>query len=328
MPSADVRWPLPLNRLNPWYPGQMGVPGGWSETGLRQHCTGAIFYVDPNYPGVSDQRDGTEPTDPLETVAAALTKCQAYRGDTIAVMANNDWYYGKAADGYATGIVEEVTVNVPGVRIVGVSPSGSLGPVWTPASNGGTCVTVSALDVLIEGFVFTEGDYTGCDAIYCEWDGATLFGENLTVRHCYFDDTVYKAIQLEYSWYCRLLNNTFMQCDEHGVYVDPAGSGIAYVDIINNHFHDCAVAMALRNADNCSIHANRIYNGNAEAGAVATDEGIDTTGGRQNMITENWFSCLLPVPANGDWDDLNTASATDAWIGNHCLNGLAITSPT
>ncbi|MCJ7555938.1 MAG: hypothetical protein MUP90_03365, partial [Gammaproteobacteria bacterium] len=85
MPSSNVRWPLPLNRLNPWYPGQMGVEGGWTETGLRQHCTGAIFYVDPNYPGVNDQRDGTDPTDPLATVAAALTKCQAYRGDTIAV---------------------------------------------------------------------------------------------------------------------------------------------------------------------------------------------------------------------------------------------------
>jgi len=328
MPSADVRWPTPLTRLNPWFPGQMGVEGGWTETGLRQHCTGAIFYVDPNFPGVSDQRDGTDPTDPLATIAAALTKCQAYRGDTIAVMANNGWYYGNPADGYTTVIAEEVTVNVPGVRIVGVSPSGSLGPLWTPASNGGVCLTVSAIDVLVEGFVFTEGDYTGCDGIYCEWDGATLFGENLTIRNCYFDDTVDIAIQLEYSWYCRILNNVFMQCDAHGIYVDPAGSGIAFSEIIGNKFHDCDVAMALRQADDCQIMGNLIYNRNAQAGAAATNEGIDTTGGSRNMIANNWFSCLLPVPAVGDWNDLNTAAATDAWVGNHCLDGLAVTNPT
>lgn len=329
MPSSRVRWPLPLNRLNPWYPGQMGVEGGWTETGLRQHCTGAIFYVDPNFPGASDQRDGTDPTDPLLTVAAALTKCQAYRGDTIAVMANNDWYYGNSADGYTTVIAEEVTVSVPGVRIVGVSPSGALGPMWTPASDGGTCITVAALDVLVEGFVFTEGNtYTGCNAIYCEWDGATLFGENLTVRNCVFDDTVDVAIQLEYSWFCDIHHNSFIQCDAHGIYVDPAGSGIAYTRIEDNIFHDCDVAMALRQADDCQIARNLIYNRNAQGAAAAANEGIDTTGGARNMVVDNYFSCLLPVPANGDYDNLNTAAATDAWVGNHCMNGLAVTNPT
>ena len=329
MPSSNVPWAAPLTRLNPWYPGQMGVPGTDNETGLRQHCTGAIFYVDPNFPGASDQRDGTNPTAPLLTVATALARCQAYRGDVIAVMANNDWYYGNAADGYTTVIAEEVTVTVPGVRIVGVAPSNSLGVMWTPASNAGTCITVHALDVLIEGFVFTEGNtYTGCDAIYCEWDGGPLYGENLTVRHCYFDDTVDTAIQLEYAWYCDIHHNVFMQCDEYGIYVDPAGSGIAYNYIHHNWFHDCDVAMALRGSDNCKVFANQTYNSNAEGGVVATDEGLDTTGGRQHMICDNYFSCLLPGPGNGDWDDLNTGSATDAWIYNHCLNGPAVTTPT
>ena len=79
MPATNVNWPTPLTRLNPWYPGQMGVPGTDNETGLRLNSTGAIFYVDPNYPGVSDLRDGTNPTNPLQTVEAALTKCEAYR---------------------------------------------------------------------------------------------------------------------------------------------------------------------------------------------------------------------------------------------------------
>ena len=77
MPSADVRMRVPLVRFPTLFPGQMGVPGTDTERGLRTHTTGAVFYVDPNYSGVSDLRDGTDPEDPLRTVAAALTKCQA-----------------------------------------------------------------------------------------------------------------------------------------------------------------------------------------------------------------------------------------------------------
>lgn len=330
MPSSNVRWPVPLTRLRPFYPGQMGVPGTDSETGLRDHSTGTIFYVDPNFPGTSDQRDGTDPEHPLTTVAAALALCQGHRGDTIAVMSNNDWYYGDPSEGYTTVIAEEITVNVGGVRIVGVAPSNSMGVMWTPASNAGTCITVNAIDVTIEGFIFTEGNtYTGCDGIYCEWDGATLFGENLTVRHCTFDDTVDTAIQLEYSWFCDIHSNNFWECDEYGIYVDPAGSGISYAVIYDNIFHDCATsALALRGAEVTYVYHNQIWNANAEAGAAATDEGIDTTGGRQNMICDNYLSCLLPVPAVGDLNDFCTAAVTDAWVGNHCMNGLQVTNPT
>ena len=45
MPSANVRWGTPLTRLNPWYPGQFGVPGTDSETGLRLDSNGTVFYV-------------------------------------------------------------------------------------------------------------------------------------------------------------------------------------------------------------------------------------------------------------------------------------------
>jgi len=330
MPGTNVSWPIPLIRLNPWYPGQFGVPGTDSETGLRTDTHGAIFYVDPNAVGVSDQRDGTDPQHPLQTVATAITKCQPYRGDVIAVMANNSWQYGNTADLRTTAIAEEVTLNVPGVRLVGVA-SGGQGVYWYPVSNGGTCITVTAIDCTIEGFFLSEGPtYTGCDAIDCEWDGTTLYGENLTVRHCVFDDTVDTAIQLEYSWYCNIHHNWFLECDVYGVYTAAAGSACYAVDIHHNYFTDVGTAAIalLGGADANLIRDNWIYNGNAEAGAAATNQGINTTGGANNIITNNYLSCLLPVPANGDLDDLNTAAATDAWIGNHCLNGLQVTNPT
>ena len=73
MPSADVRWPSPLVRQKPWFPGQVGVPGTDHTRGLRSDVNGVIFYVDPNAVGVSDLRDGTDPEGPLQTVAKALT---------------------------------------------------------------------------------------------------------------------------------------------------------------------------------------------------------------------------------------------------------------
>ncbi len=324
---SKVIWPLPLQRLNPWYPGQMGVPGTDDKTGIRLSSEGSVYYVDPNYPGASDQRDGTNPTDPLATIGAALTKCRPFRGDTIAVMANNTWDYGNPADGQIIPISEEVVITTPGIRIVGVHPSGATGVIWTPASNGGLCIDVQALDVLIEGFHFNEGAFTGVDAISALW-GAPAYGDNLVVRNCVFDDTVDVAIQLEFTWYASIYQNVFWECDEYGIYVDPAGNGAAFLQIYDNIFHDCAIAMALQGVDKSHIFNNSIYNSHAQGAGAAANEGIDTTNGAENQVFDNFFSCRLPVPANGDWDDLNTAAASDAWINNHLMNGLAITNPT
>jgi len=327
---SNVNWPIPLQRLNPWYPGQFGVPGTDSETGLRTDTHGTVFYVDPNAVGVSDARDGTNPQHPLQTVAAALTHCQPYRGDVIAVMANNSWQYGDPLDLRTTAIAEEVTITVPGVRLVGVA-SGGQGVYWYPASDAGTCITVHAIDCTIEGFFFSEGPtYTGCTAISAVWDGATTFGENLTVRHCVFDDTVDIAVQLEYSWYCDIHDCRFWECDEYGVYTAAVGDSTEYTLIHDNVFVNCGTAAIalLGGAGNNHIYRNRIYNGTAQGGGAAANEGINLTGGGANMVTENFFSCLLPVPANGDWNDLNTGAATDAWVGNFCINGMATTRPT
>ena len=293
---------------------------------------GTAYFVDPNHAKASNQHAGTDPQFPLRTVAEALTKVQYQRGDVILVGSNDAWNYAPYMfSDYATAIVEEVTIpyTASGVRIIGMN-QGTMGVTWTPASNGGTCITNYAIDVVIEGFLFTEGlAYNGCDGIYALWDGASYFGENLTVRHCMFDDSVDTAIQMEYTWYCRIHDCIFWEVDEYGIYVDAGGDGIEYGLIHDNIFHDCTVAMAiLAGSDNNYIYRNQIYNASAEAGAAATNEGINLTGGAANVVADNFFSCLLPVPANGDYDDLNTTGATDAWINNHCLNGDATTNPT
>jgi hypothetical protein len=303
----------------------MGVPGTDHDRGERMHCTGEVFYVDPNFPGVSDQRDGTSPTDPLETVATALTKVQPQRGDTIVVMANDYWYYAAGGQGvstdYVTPISEEVTIpyTAAGVRIVGLSNSG-LGVMWQPASDGGLCITNHAIDVIIEGFVFTEGVYTACDAISAEWDGATMFGENMTVRHCVFDDTVDTAIQLEYSWYCDIHDNVFWECDGYGIYVDPLGSGAVYNLIHHNRFHTCATAaISMANAD---CDENHIYWNSIYGNAAGTNNFINLTGASGNLVDHNTLACSI-----AQYDVTCSDATSGAWVQNFCINGPTTANP-
>jgi hypothetical protein len=318
MPSSNVNWPTPLTRLRPWYPGQVGgVPGTDSREGLRQSTDGIIFYVDPNFPGVSDQRDGTDPDGPLQTVQAAISRCRPYRGDTVAVMMNSGWQYANPASAYNTPIREAVTVNTPGVRIVGVSPSSSLGVPWHNPTSGGTILTVNAIDVTIEGFLFRGHATVGGTAIYSVWSGGGVaYGDNLTVRHCTFDEEIDTAIHLEHVYHGDIWGNFFMRCDAYGVYSDGTPT-LLFNTIHDNWFHNVATcAISIVNASLCSIYGNRIFGDPAGANNF-----IVTTGGTGNIIADNWLACTnLQYGTTCD-------GAGDMWIRNHCTDQETVAIP-
>jgi len=324
MSGANVQMAgLPLTRLNPWYPGQMGVPGTDNETGLRHSPTGTVFYVDPNYPGASDQRDGTNPTDPLLTIAAAITKCQPFRGDVIVVAHNSNWQYaagglGIAGAQYATGISEEVTLDVDNVRLIGMSYSG-IGVPWNPASNGGTCLTVTAQDCIVEGFIFTEGQvYAGCNGINAIWNSPASLADNLTVRNCMFDDTVTTAILLNFTYDCDIHNNVFR---DSGIGISAINSA-DFAKIHHNLFRDCATnAISAAASAESSIYLNNFYNAAAAAGAAPADCFI--IAGARAHVARNTMSCAL----GAEYTAANTPGAASAWIHNYLLNGVSTGNP-
>lgn len=342
MPSANVIWPVPLQRLTPWYPGQVGVPGTDSDRGLRLDSNGKILWVDPNHVDSNDNRDGTNPDSPLRTVAAALTKCRAYAGDTIAVMFNSFWTYGNPLSGRITPIAEQVVITTPGIRLVGVAPSGSLGVPWVAASANWNLITVHAMDVLIEGFNFWQaGGVPGTVGIIAEWAGGAtgLFGENLTIRHCHFYGLGY-GILLDWSYNCFIEHNYFNgqvsgAIHNPSVYGDPEfcvfrdnvfmdnAGGIsmpdaAYLDIANNVFQNNVAAISAQGLDHSAIHGNVIMED--PTGALNY---IDTTGNAgANIVADNYLGCTLaqyPVTcADG---------ATDVWVRNHCSDGETVGNP-
>ena len=340
MPATNVKWPVPLIRFPTLWPGQMGVPGTDNDRGERAHCTGEVFYVDPNFPGVSDQRDGTSPTDPLATVAAALTHCEPYRGDVIAVMHNGFWTYGDMTSSNITPIAETVVVDVPGVRIVGVAPSGSLGVPWTPTANSDTCITVDALDVLIEGFCFwNPGAYITTTGILSRWDSPTYYGENTTIRNCFFYGMAY-GIQMDYSWNNFVEGNIFQGCTTAAIHNPSVYGEPDYLTIRNNVFTANAADINLPDCDNQLIEGNRfmdvtaaiviltgedntIHGNTIQALPAGVNVGINLTGGASNLVSDNYFSCTI-----AEYDTFNSDATSGSWVNNHCTNGNPAAPPT
>ena len=286
-----------------------------------------LLYVQPNHALATDAGNtGEDPGTPFATVAAALLRCRAYRGDIVLVGGNDAWVYGGQSTWIAP-VLETVTVSVPGVAIIGAHTS-PLGTYWTAPSAGAACIVVNALDVIIQGFAF-QADTSG-SCITAEWDGVTLWGENIIIRSCYFDDVWDTAIALEFVWNSHIYNNVFQNCDVYGVYVDPAGSGVAFLDIHHNWFLDIGTsALLLNECDDSNIHHNTFFNATAAGGGAAPDAFIDTAAGAgRNSVHHNTMSCLLPGPGNGDYNDVNSAAATDSWVQNYLMNGPSVTNPT
>jgi len=310
MPSSNVRWGPVLTRLNPWYPGQMGVPGTDNDTGLRLDSNGIILYVDPNHVDPSDQRDGTNPTAPLATIGEALTQCRAYRNDTIIVAPSSYWTYGNTAVGRATPISETVTVSTPGVRIVGLMPSSALGVPWVADANNEVLITVNAMDVLIEGFNFWDDGYTGVTAIYSDWNSPP-YGETMTVRHCFFYNIAY-GIRMDYTWNCHIHNNLFQDITTAAINSVDTHGDPDYAIIERNKFVDCTAAIDLEDTDDCLIHANLISGDGTGAANF-----IDLNGGGGGLVSDNWLSCTLaqyPVTCTD-------GAGTYIWVNNHCVDG-------
>lgn len=320
MPSANVSWPVPLQRLTPWYPGQPGVPGTDSDRGLRLDSNGKIIYVDRNHVDAHDQRDGTNPDSPMATVQAAVNKCREYMNDTVVVMHNSYWYDTQAAYSRQLPVAEDVIVTTPGIRIVGLAPPSTLGVPWIPGTTGGTCLTIHAFDVIVEGFNFMDIAFNNATAIYAEWNGTTRLGDALTVRHCYFNTFLDYGVRLDFSYHSDIHHNYFHAVDV--IAVEDVAAGLDDSDfcrIHENFFNYCAVAIRMLAVTGCHIHHNTIM-----GDPTGTDNYIDLTGGVTNSVHHNVLNCSLGAQFN-----LTCSSAgSGAWVQNYLLNGPNLAPPT
>ena len=366
MPSANVRWPVPLIRQKPFYPGLFGVPGTDNTRGQRSDANGVVFYVDPNATGVSDQRDGTDPEGPLQTVAKALTLCRPYMNDVIAVMPNSYWVHADTSQGRATPVSEQVTVDVPGVRIVGVMPSGTLGVPWEPTENDGICITINAIDVVIEGFCFWNNAHTGGTGIHGVWDAGDAYGDNLTIRHCFFYSLLDYGIDLDYCYNSYIEDCYFQRIgvaaiNNPGTHGDPD-----WLVIRRNVFTECLAAVVLDDTDFAVIEDNEmlvcptgismdgaayckvqrnIINTTVGAGVVGIDGGGTAECVFHNNVVHGdpaGANNLIDLSSGGNnmvsdnylsctilqYDTTCSDATSGSWVNNHCTNGDPVAPPT
>jgi hypothetical protein len=317
MLANRVDLPLPLTRLAPWYPPQLGVAGAGADRGLRLHCTGNVFYVDPNFPGAHDRRDGTEPDAPLATVQAALDRCRPYAGDMVLVMASNAGPHAQAAWGRLALVTETVTISTPGVRLVGAAPFSAIGVYWR-VPLGGWAITVAAPEVLVEGFAFLPERAPGEEedpANGIMTSGSAV--EGLTLRHCYFGADFGTALQL----------GAASDSEVYGCLFRGAQQAIFSEDdvlscrILENWFYDCAAAVVCSAASGFLVAGNWFYSAATAAGEQAAGSMVNFGAGGGNAVFGNWFSCT--GGEGGNYHTANVPGTDDAWAGNFCVDGLA-----
>jgi hypothetical protein len=300
--------------------GQAQVLGFGLNTAIDSHSYGPpgakIFYVDPNNAQATDLGNlGEDPTVPLATIQAAVTLCRDHRGDRIVVAANDAWQY--APHLRPLPIIEDVIVpaNKGGITISGMATN-PLACVWTPTANNGLALHIRAIDVIVEGFAFYPGIFNNCTAIFAEWTG-TQFGENFTVRNCYFDAELDYGIAMDYAWNSQIYGNHFDDVAIAAILNTSVTGDAEYLIIHDNNFYDCALAISLGASDGNFIFNNRIY-----GDGTGTNNFVDLTGGQGNTVSDNYLACTI-----AQYDVTCSDATSGAWINNHCTNGDTTAPP-
>jgi hypothetical protein len=120
----------------------LGIPvfGGGTQVPVS---TGSYFFVDSQTGNAA--YNGSDPSQPLATIAQALAKCTANKGDVIIVMPGHT----STVPG-ASGL----NINVAGVTIIGLG-SGSLRPTITLNTAATATIAISAANVTIKNVIVT-----------------------------------------------------------------------------------------------------------------------------------------------------------------------------
>ena len=145
--------------------GNAGFYRGWGG--------GNNLFVDPNHASASDANSGKSANLPLLTIQQAVTNAEAMNGDNIWVIQSDAWQYGAQTE---NSISEAVVIpgDKPGLHLIGAG-FGSLGVNWNYTVTGTFCLTINALDTVVDGFNFW-GEGEDVHGILCNWDGDPDYG--------------------------------------------------------------------------------------------------------------------------------------------------------
>jgi len=312
---------LPQVRMQPWYPGQFGVPGSDVQRGLRWSPTAIVLYVDENHPRATATADGTDPENPLNSIQVAVNQLIAFQTSMSVSLVGSVIVVGAGAT-----VTESVVVPATapkGVTILGES-NGSYVPTWGPAAGAGTCLTLRQENWRVSGFQFAfSGNSTG---VRLEWVPASKYNASgAVIDNCRFSGWwagLYGIALVGAPYNVRIVGNEFNELRSVG------GAGTA--------FGICTVDASEANAYECQVVGNVFWENENHIGCVGDDRGfnmslfqgnvfhegvlipatrkLDLRGGTRgrNIVVGNYFCGDYSNPG-GYWGN---AGNPDNWVGN------------
>ena len=297
----------PLIRLNPWYPGQFGVPGSGNTKGLRMHPDAITLYVDSGATDASDNNDGTDPESPKATVQSAINSSILTPHSDILVS-------GEVAEDVVT---PDYATGPNYVTLMGQGPS-RYAISW-PGSDADTI----SLDVRCLGWRITNFKFmgkTGAAAVELRHtdSGANDIAIRTIIDNCYFDGltTGLTGLASHGAYDVWVINNTFQLWNNvantaAGMRVGTTPLAIPYRNhIIGNLFDDSDNGMIWPSNGSRFMGNQTKPVGYAYSMTDVFQTSLVANPGDDNLVVGNYFG--------GDYSIAGgyRGGAADEWFGN------------
>lgn len=303
----------PMTRVQPMWPGQMGVPGSDLANGLRLFPQGVTLYVDVNHHDKSNAHDGTDPEHPLATIQGAVTKLGTMQ--TAGVHVEGSVIYVAEGNYTESVITPTATVGPNFVSLVGLG--GTRSPYWVSAAATDPCLDIRAQGWRVTGFRFGAPTTDACIVLQNQAPTAACLAHGAVIEGNEFDGlaTGLYGIFQHGATDVQIINNKFSRFNNAGnTATGLVADGVVALPTRNvvagNHFMD---------GDNHMVFPG---NGNIVQGNIFQQVGVTYTAiqilntstganpGDHNIVVGNVLA--------GDYSIVGgyRGGAADIWIGN------------
>jgi len=317
---------FPNVRLQPWYPGQMGVAGSDAPLGLRWTSMGYVLYVDTDHPDADDNNDGWDPNAPLATIQQAVDNLQTIQARVDAAGTPHEPAATNSVIVVAPGTyAENVTIDAddPDYCTILGGGNGKYPVILDPGD--GDAITCDAYGWRFENLHFKpeDGD-AGIKLTRVEGSGA----EGTLIKNCFFNGgwsgTGFGVELNGAPANVSIVECRFAEFAAGGACITVTDTSTA--DPYQTHVMWCTfqesdeyITREVAGGWNQSVIAHNVFldgthNANFPAGAGGTSVFIDMRGGSVggNIVCHN---CL----GNDDYAEAGGyyAGTGDYWVGNY-----------
>jgi len=299
----------------------MGVTGSDVSRGLRWRSRGIVLYVDENHPNANAFNDGTDPENPVSTIAAAMARLVAYHALTGHDAANSVIVLAPAT--YTENIAIAGSGYPDYCTILG-GGNGKYPVIWNCAA--GDCLSIDKYGWRIEGIHFQPSS-TGAGVRLTRVTGPGA--EGTVIEDCFFNGgwgTGQYGIEFAGApANVSILNCRFAEFDASSPAITVTDTSTAdpyQTHIMGCTFQECAEYItSVVGGWNASVIMNNVF-AEATGDLAATTAYIELGNGSlgYNTVTQNIFGGDYSI-AGGYASE---AGALDNWIGNIAYDMAAL----